>query len=78
VSATADTPATRPLARDGTSACPRCGAPLHHDQEWCLECGAARVTVRRAPSWRIPVAIVAAVALLVLVGLAIALAGTSG
>lgn len=78
MSATADPPATRPPAPDATSRCARCGAPLHDDQEWCLECGAARATVRRAPSWRIPVAIVAAVALLVLVGLAIALAGTSG
>lgn len=78
MSATAGPPATRSPAPDATSACARCRGPLHDDQEWCLECGTARATVRRAPSWRIPVAVVAAVALLVLVGLAIALASLSG
>lgn len=42
--------------------CPRCGAPLGADQDWCLSCGAAVSTrVAPAPRWRGPVAIVGAV-----------------
>jgi hypothetical protein len=78
MSATADPPATRAPAPDATAACSRCRAPIREDQEWCLECGAARATVQRAPAWGIPVAIVAAVALLVVLGIAIALASLSG
>jgi hypothetical protein len=37
-------------------ACPRCGAPLRTDQDWCLECGAAaRTRIARTPAWRAPV-----------------------
>ncbi len=57
--------------------CGRCGAPLVPDQEWCLECGTARTVVHRPPDWRIPAAIIGAVALLVLAGFAIALVNTS-
>jgi hypothetical protein len=42
--------------------CPRCGAPLRPDQDWCLSCGAAVTTdVHGPPSWRTPFAVVAAV-----------------
>lgn len=45
-----------------TTACPRCGAPLRPDQDWCLNCGTAVTTdVAGAPGWRTPVAIVGAV-----------------
>lgn len=51
-------------------ACPRCGRPVGGDQAWCLECGAAaRTRLVPAPGWRAPLAIAAAVALLVLAGL---------
>ncbi len=45
--------------------CPRCGAALTPEQDWCLACGTAVTTdVQRPPSWRLPLAIVASVVLL--------------
>lgn len=41
--------------------CPACGAALAEDQEWCLECGAARTTIHPPPDWRIGLAIMLAV-----------------
>ena len=53
--------------------CPRCGAPLRDDQDWCLECGAAaRTRLERTTAWRVPVGVVAAVAALCLAALAFA------
>jgi SPOR domain len=53
--------------------CPRCGAALTNEQEWCLECGAGvATTVAKPPSWRGPVAIV--VVLLVIAAAALVLA----
>jgi hypothetical protein len=58
-------PAGQPL-----DACPRCGATLRADQDWCLMCGAAVTThVAGAPGWRTPVAIVGVVLLLAAGGL---------
>jgi hypothetical protein len=57
--------------------CGACDAPLAADQEWCLECGAARTALRRPPNWRIPVAVVSLVVVLVVVGLLIALVSLS-
>jgi hypothetical protein len=57
--------------------CEQCGSPLAEDQEWCLECGAARTLVHRPPDWRIAAAIVLGVAALVLAGFAIALINLS-
>jgi hypothetical protein len=38
--------------------CPRCGANLAADQDWCLECGAAATTrILRPPSWKLAAAI---------------------
>ena len=56
------------------TACPTCGAPAEEGQLVCLECG-SRVALdyRRPPSWRVPVAIIAAVVLLVAAASAIAL-----
>jgi hypothetical protein len=53
--------------------CPRCGAVLREDQDWCLMCGAAVTThVAGAPGWRTPVAIVGVVLLLAAAGLLVA------
>lgn len=67
-------------ARGETAAtpCERCGASLAADQEWCLECGAARTLIHRPADWRIAAAIVGTVLLLVLAGFAIALINLSG
>ena len=59
--------------RRGRLVCGGCGAPLQADQEWCVECGTARTIIHRAPDWRIPIAIIATVILLVVAGLAVAL-----
>jgi hypothetical protein len=56
--------------------CPRCGAYVGPEQDWCLECGApARTRLAPTPNWRGPIALVAVVVLLA--GLALALAFTS-
>jgi hypothetical protein len=48
-----------------TTTCPRCGAPMRPDQDWCLSCGTAVTTeVAGAPGWRTPVVIVAVVLLI--------------
>jgi hypothetical protein len=54
--------------------CPRCGANMTDEQEWCLHCGAAVGTrVVAAPGWRTPIAIVGGLALIAVVAVAIAL-----
>ncbi len=56
--------------------CPRCGANVAPEQDWCLECGApARTRLAPTPNWRAPMALVAVVVLLA--GLALAFAFTS-
>ena len=55
----------------GGEFCPACGKPVAEDQEWCLECGAARTIIRRAPDPRVGLAIVVAVVALVTVVLVI-------
>jgi SPOR domain len=55
-------------------ACPRCGSPLTPEQEWCLECGAdVGSTLAPPPSWRGPVALVAALLTVAAVALILAL-----
>jgi cell division septation protein DedD len=50
---------SRPALAEVQRRCPRCGAALTGEQEWCLECGAGvGATIARPPSWRGPVAIV--------------------
>ena len=62
-----------PAHTAGTSSCPRCGAPVARNQDWCLECGvAARTRIAATPNWRGPVALV--VALVLAAGVAIAIA----
>jgi hypothetical protein len=65
VSATAAPPT------DGT-ACPRCGAHVAPNQDWCLTCGdAARTRLVPTPNWRLPIAIAGLVCALALIVIAI-------
>lgn len=57
--------------------CRRCGGELAADQEWCLECGAARTLLRSPPDWRVPLAVVVVVVVLVVIALLIALVSLS-
>lgn len=52
--------------------CRSCGAWLAEDQEWCVECGAARTLIKQPPDWRIGVAIVIGVLALIAVLAALA------
>jgi hypothetical protein len=70
-------PESTPEAELHEDVCAQCGAQLAEDQEWCLECGAARTVVHRAPDWRIPIAIIGVVVALVLAAFAIALISLS-
>jgi hypothetical protein len=53
--------------------CLSCGRELRGDQEWCLECGAARTVLRTAPDWRLTVAITVAVLIVLVAGVVVAL-----
>jgi hypothetical protein len=54
--------------------CPRCGANLAPDQDWCLECGAAATTrILRPPSWKLAAGIVLGAVAAVVVVVAIVL-----
>jgi hypothetical protein len=73
--ATPAAPARVPAA----GACPLCGAPLHPDQGWCLNCGAAaRTRLAASPSWKGLIAALAVVVALALGVLAAALVSLSG
>lgn len=51
--------------------CPRCGADLAPEQDWCLSCGtAARTVIAATPRWRTPIVVLAVV--VVLFGAAVA------
>lgn len=59
--------------------CPRCGAYVAPEQDWCLECGApARTRLAPTPNWRAPIALVAVVVLLAGVALALAFSSLTG
>jgi hypothetical protein len=59
--------------------CPRCGAELTPEQEWCLSCGADVGTrVAAAPSWRGPVALVAGLLAVAVIALILALVELAG
>ena len=60
-----------PDATEASERCRSCGSPLAEDQEWCLECGAARTLLRGPPEWRIPLAILVALVMLVAVGVVV-------
>lgn len=62
----------------GTIACPRCGAAVGPEQDWCVSCGvAARTRVAPVPHWRRPIMVVAGVAALALATVAVALVSLS-
>jgi SPOR domain len=54
--------------------CPRCGAPMTDDQEWCLACGAAVGTrVVSAPGWRTPIVLAGVIVVVAAIAVAIAI-----
>ena len=69
--------ATPPPATE--RACPRCGASLAPDQEWCLSCGTAvRTRIAPTPRWRVPVVLVGTLLALIAAALILALVELSG
>jgi septal ring-binding cell division protein DamX len=67
-----ETPATPP--HTDSRRCPRCGAELTPEQEWCLSCGSAVATrIAPSPGWRTPVVIVAFIAALAVAAIIAAL-----
>jgi hypothetical protein len=55
--------------------CPRCGAGVAPEQDWCLECGApARTRLAPPPPWKLPLALLAIVVLASAIALAVAFA----
>ncbi len=74
----APAPGPAPRAVAGET-CPLCGAPLHPEQEWCLNCGAAaRTRLAASPNWRAPLVAAALVAVLSFGVLAVALVKLAG
>jgi hypothetical protein len=62
-----------------TRACPRCGAELAPDQEWCLSCGTAVGTrIAPTPRWRLPVVLVGTVLALLVAALVLSLVELGG
>jgi hypothetical protein len=59
--------------------CPRCGAELTPQQEWCLSCGAdVGSRIAAPPSWRGPVALVAGLLAVAVIALVLALVELAG
>ena len=62
-----------------TRRCPRCGADLTPQQEWCLSCGAdVTSTIAAPPSWRGPVALVGVLLAIAAAALLLALVELAG
>ena len=60
-------------------ACPRCGAQLAPDQEWCLSCGNAVGTrIAPTPRWRLPIVLVGTVLALLVAALVLSLVELGG
>jgi hypothetical protein len=75
VSATVAEP--RPLRDPHDDRCSHCGAALESDQEWCVDCGAARTLIHSAPDWRGGLAIVGAVVVIAVVAFVLVLSSVS-
>ena len=70
---------TPPPPAQAERRCPRCGAQLSSDQEWCLDCGAAVAThVAEPRGWRAPLAVVGALLALALIALVLAIVERAG
>jgi septal ring-binding cell division protein DamX len=66
---TPDAPVEEPVA----TSCPRCGAVMRPDQDWCLMCGAAVTTeISGARGWKTPIVIVGAVLAIAAIALVVA------
>jgi CHASE1-domain containing sensor protein len=48
------------------------------DQEWCLECGAARTLLRRPPDWRVPMALLVGLVVLAAIALVVTVLSLQG
>ena len=69
-----DTPAAQNEPAAEVRQCPRCGAPLRPEQEWCLNCGAGIGARVASPSgWRWPVVTIATLLVLLVAAVALAL-----
>ena len=69
-----ETPPPAAPEQPAAKRCPRCGAGMTEQQEWCLSCGAAVGTqVVSAPGWRTPIAIAGVLLLLAAIAVAIAI-----
>jgi septal ring-binding cell division protein DamX len=65
---------TPPTQQPAGRQCPRCGAPMTEEQEWCLVCGAAVGTrVVAAPGWRGPLIVAGVIAVIAAVAIAVAI-----
>jgi septal ring-binding cell division protein DamX len=70
---------TPPPPAAETRRCPRCGADLTPQQEWCLNCGAdVSSTIATPPSWRGPIALVGGLLVIALIALVLALIELAG
>jgi hypothetical protein len=68
-----------PAPAQETRRCPRCGAELTPQQEWCLSCGAdVSSTIAAPPSWRGPVALVGVLLAIAVAALILALVELAG
>lgn len=67
------------LPPPGSLRCPRCGATVGPEQDWCLECGApARTRLAPTPNWQLPTVAIGAMVLLAGALLAFAFARLTG
>ena len=77
-----ETPASEPVETapvETERRCPRCGASLRPEQEWCLQCGTglgARVAAPRG--WRLPLAVVGGLLALAVIAVVLAIVELSG
>ena len=73
MSAVEEHPAPAPAPAPEPRRCPRCGAQLSTEQEWCLDCGAAVGTRIAEPrGWRASVAVVGVLLALALIAVVLA------
>jgi septal ring-binding cell division protein DamX len=74
-----ETPPEKPEETTPERQCPRCGAGLRPEQEWCLNCGAGiGARVASPHGWRWPVALVGGLLALTLVAFVLALVELAG